>query len=101
MESDNKRVFQRKLKPATNWGNLEICLNPRMCEFPIQYRQNISTFWLPREDFVKPQPPWPIQCGKLYYTHIGMVPHYTGHIPQYQFRCGATFGELSKNVLGK
>ncbi|XP_073987714.1 ciliary microtubule inner protein 2B-like [Rhodnius prolixus] len=87
-------------EPQSCWGYFEKCSNPRMCEFSIQNRQNMSTVWIPGKA-VSPIPPRIIQPTKIYCTHMGMVPHFTGFVPGYQYKCGGTFGALTKNPLGK
>jgi len=40
----------------------------------------------------------PRRFGAIYNAKLGMVPHYTGYIPQHRFNIAGTYGDLSRDL---
>ena len=60
------------------------------CHYTRNSRQRLSTEWTPQR--LRPSMPLAVQPQTIYYTSIGLVPHYGGHIPGAMFRHGKTYG---------
>lgn len=60
--------------------------NSALCDFTHNYRRRQSTEWAP-VGAVQPDPPLLISPPEIYHKHVGLLPHYVGHLPGAKFRC--------------
>ncbi|KAE8742515.1 hypothetical protein FOCC_FOCC011925, partial [Frankliniella occidentalis] len=58
--------------------------NSALCDFTHNYRRRQSTEWAP-VGVVQADPPLLLTPPEIYHKHVGLLPHYVGHLPGAKF----------------
>ena len=71
---------------TARFGGTSQCMsNASLVDFTNNYRRRLSTEWAP-VTVTAPDPPDMLMPPQIYHKNVGMIPHYMGHLPGFQFR---------------